>query len=206
MSLDSYAALKAEIADWLDRSDLSSQIDTFIDLAEEHHRRNLRVRQMISRATASLSTSTRYLALPTNYVHMRILRLMTTPVTRMQFVNEDEMTRRILDSTGKPRWYTIHEEIEFDRTPDAAYSAEMIYYATPTPLSSSNTTNAILTNYPSLYLYGSLVQAEPFLDNDERIATWKSLYDEYLASANASDKASRHVGTLVERPIIGRTP
>ena len=81
MSLDSYAALKAEIADWLDRSDLSSQIDTFIDLAEEHHRRNLRVRQMISRATASLSTSTRYLALPTNYVHMRILRLMTTPVT-----------------------------------------------------------------------------------------------------------------------------
>jgi len=204
MSLDTYDNLKAEIADWLDNDDLTSRIDTFIDLAEEHHRHNLRVREMIKRATASCSTTVRYLALPTGYRAMRILRLMTATVTRLQFVNEDEMTRQIVSSSGKPKWYTIHEEIEFDRVCDSEYSAEMIYYADVTPLSSSNQTNPILLKYPSLYLYGSLVAAEPFLDNDERVATWKGLYEEFLGSANMSDKKSRHVGTLVSRPIGAR--
>lgn len=204
MSLDTYANLKLEIADWLDRDDLTSNIDTFIDLAESHHKLRLRVREMIKRATATLDTTTRYLALPTGYRHMRILRLMTTPVTRVQFVNEDEMTRQINTSSGKPRWYTIHEEIEFDRVPDSAYSAEMIYYADVTALSDANTTNDILTNYPGLYLYGSLIAAEPFLGNDPRIPTWKGLYEEFLGAANDADLKSRTVGTLVSRPIGDR--
>ena len=204
MSLDTYSNLKAEIASYLDRSDLTSKIDTFIDLAEERHHTELRIRGMLKRATAPCSTTVRYLALPTGYLHMRILRLMSTPVTRLQFVNEDEMTRQIQSASGKPVWYTIHEEIEFDRVCDSAYSAEMIYYAKPTPLSLTSQTNTVLTNHPSLYLYGALLEAEPFLDNDERIPVWKAGYDLALASANMSDRKSRHVGTLVQRPVIGR--
>lgn len=206
MSLDSYSNLKTEIADWLERPDLTTQIDTFIDLAEEHHRHNLRVREMIKRSTAAASTSSKYLALPAGYLYMRNLRLLTTPISRLQFVNEDELVRLTTSATGKPKWFTVHEEIEFDRVPDSDYSVQMIYYAKPTALSAQNETNAILTNYPSLYLYGALVAAEPFIDNDERIPTWQGLYQEFLNKANKSDRLSRHVGPLVERPIIGSRP
>lgn len=204
MALDTYSNLKDEIADYLDRQDLDTQIDTFIDLAEARHKRELRVREMIKRGAASVSTSVRYLALPAGYLQMKTLRLLTTPVTRLQFINEDEMTRQINSATGKPKWFTIGEEIEFDRVPDDSYTAEMIYFAAPTALSASNTTNLILTNYPGLYLYGALLEAEPFLDNDQRIPTWQSMYDQTLMRSNKNFLKGQYVGTLVERRIGDR--
>lgn len=204
MSLETYDDLKSEIATYLNRGDLTSQIDTFIDLAEEHHRNYLRVRQLQKRAQASLSTSSKYLALPAGFLYMRVLRLLTTPVSVLQFVNEEEITRQAQSAAGKPLYFTIHEEIEFERVPDSEYSAEMIYYASPTPLSSSNQTNVVLTNFPALYLYGALAAAEPFLDNDDRLPVWKALYEAYLEGANVSDRKSRHAGNrLVTRVVMG---
>ena len=48
MALDTYANLKTEIANYLNRTDLTSYLDTFIDLAEARHARDLRVREMES--------------------------------------------------------------------------------------------------------------------------------------------------------------
>ena len=53
MALDSYTNLKAEIADWLDRDDLTARIDTFIDLTEAKLAREIRVRAMLRRADAA---------------------------------------------------------------------------------------------------------------------------------------------------------
>ena len=105
---------------------------------------------------------------------MKILRLLTDPVTVLEQVNETELTKRIQTGTGKPSFFGIHEEIEFDVVPDAEYSAEMIYYCKLTALSDDNADNWILTNAPDLYLFGALSAAEPFLDNDERVTLWKT--------------------------------
>lgn len=209
MSLDTYTGLKAEIADWLDRPDLTARIDTFIDLCEARMSREVRHRSMLRRATAVLETDTKYLALPTGFRGMKIMRLMTTPVTVLEQINEYEMTKRMADTSGLPIWFSIHEEIEFERVPDSDYSAEMIYYAALTPLGDDVDTqtpaNAILTYHPDLYLYGSLLAAEPFLDNDERVPTWEKLYAGGVQTVNDEDKRSRTSGPQIAK-VSGDTP
>jgi hypothetical protein len=205
MSLDTYANLKAEIADWLDRTDLTSRIDTFIDLAEAKHAREIRVRAMLHRAVATLSTSTRFLALPAGYRGMRSLRLLTSPVRILEQCSEHELTVRLQTAEGVPEFFAIHEEIEFNRLSDDAYSAEMIYYCPLTSLDDTDTSNWILSNAPDLYLYGALSAAEPFLDNDERLATWKQLYNEGADAINFEDRRSRTSGPQIAR-TRGSTP
>lgn len=199
MSLDTYVNLKAEIADWLDRSDLASRIDTFIDLAEAKLSREIRVRAMLKRGLASADITTQYLSLPAGYRAMKILRLLTSPVTVLEQCNETELTIRRQVAEGKPEFFSVHEEIEFNRIPDAAYSVEMIYYAPLVALSDSNSSNWILANAPDLYLYGALSAAEPFLDNDERLGTWKGLYNEAAQAINLEDQRSRTSGPQIAR-------
>src|SRR5262245_23910878 len=118
--LDSYTNLKTSIIDHLDRDDLIGYVDDFIDIAEARHKREILVREMIARAQASLTG--RFLALPTRFIKMKTLRLLTNPVTVLTEINLHEMNRERDATTGKPTFYTIHEEIEFDVTADSAYT------------------------------------------------------------------------------------
>src|SRR3546814_4879575 len=122
---------------------------------------------MIARSTASVSG--RYAALPTGFLQMSMLRLLTTPVTGLSEVSLHEMNRNRVETTGKPTLFTVHEEIEFDRAPDSSYTAEMIYYAKLTPLSDAATSNALLERAPDAYLYAALGAAAPFLADDDRL-------------------------------------
>lgn len=200
MSLDSYANLKTELADYLERDDLTSQIDSFIDLAEARHKREARVREMISRA--SITVNNRQISLPAGFLELISLRLLTNPVTVMTEVNYYEMNRRRSEATGKPTLFSVANEIEFDKSPDSSYSGEIVFFKAQTALSDQDTTNDILTNYPDLYLYGALLAAEPFLMNDPRILTWKGLYESALQKAN--EMMSKKGGPLISR-VAGAT-
>jgi len=57
----------------------------------------------------------------------------------------------------------------FSPTPDQAYPVEILYYERIAPLSSSNQTNWLTQNAPNAMLYGTLLQAMPFLKNDQRV-------------------------------------
>ena len=61
-----------------------------------------------------------------------------------------------------------------------------------TSMSDCNPSNLFLATCPDLLLYGALAEAEPYLMNDERLATWASLYDRGLASLRASDDDSEY--------------
>lgn len=200
MALDTYANLKTAIADFLDRDDLTSQIDDFIDLAEARHKREVRIREQVERSQATINT--RYTALPNDFLQMRTLRLLTSPVVSLIQVSFDEMNRLRIESdvcTGRPSYFAIHEEIEVDIVPDQDYTAEMIYWGEFTPLDGTNTTNSLLDRAPDLYLYGALLAAEPFLMNDERIQVWANFYGDALTSLNQADRDSRHSGAVASR-------
>lgn len=205
MALDTYSNLKTTIADYVDRDDLAAQIDDFIDLAEARHKREIRIREMQVRAQASAST--RFLSLPSGFLEMQTLRLLTDPVTVLTEINFEEMNRARIETTtgGRPRFFTIHEEIEFDKIPDQAYTAEMIYYQAFTPLSDANTTNGLLTRAPDLYLYGALLAAAPFLVEDDRIQVWNGLYEQASDGLKLADRRGRHSGAIASR-VFGATP
>lgn len=73
-------------------------------------------------------------------------------------------------------------------TPDAAYNFEVLYYERIQPLESANQTNWFTIYAPQALLYGSLLQAMPFLKNDERIPMWQQQYDAIMQTLMAEDK------------------
>lgn len=72
-------------------------------------------------------------------------------------------------------------------TPDAAYDFEGSIYQRVQPLSSSNQTNWFTVYAPQALLYGSLLQAMPFLKNDERTAMWQQQYTAIMQTLKSED-------------------
>jgi len=194
MAFTSYSTLKTTIADYLARSDLDTKIPDFIRLAEERLRRDLRIRQMLKVATASTTSGDSTVSLPSDFLAMKEMHLNTTPVSSLTFKTTSNFfnNARVTES-GKPVHYTLlGSEFQFAPIPDTAYTIRIVYYYKPTLLSDSNPSNLFLANCPDLLLYGALAEAEPYLMNDERLATWSALYDRGLASLRASDDDSEY--------------
>ena len=196
MPLATYNDLKASIADFLNRSDLTNAIPDFISLAEKRMNREIRHWRMENRATASVSG--RYSVLPTDYVEAIRLHLEVDnrPIELVSYHEMQTLRENNDDTGGKPTSYAItHGEIELFPTPDATYNIEFYYYASLPTLGASQATNVILTNFPDAYLYGSLLHAAPYLQEDARMTSWAALYQSAVDAINAdSDKAKTGSG------------
>ncbi len=194
MAFTTYTELKSTIADYLARSDLTTQIPDFVRLAEARLVRDLRLRQMLKVATATTTSDDSTVSLPADFLAMKDLHLDTNPVRVLQFQNTSNFFRNArTKDKGVPTMYTLlGSEFQFAPYPDAEYTLRMVYYYKPEILSDSNASNLFLANCPDLLLYGALAEAEPYLMNDERLATWASLYDRGLASLRASDDDSEY--------------
>jgi hypothetical protein len=189
MAFTNYSDLKTEIANYLGRDDLTSQIPTFIRLAEERVARDLRTRHMLKVSQATMTADDNTVALPSDFIAMKDMHIDGNPIRTLQFQNSSNFFRNSRASDkGVPVMYTLlASEFQFAPIPDSNYTLKLIYYYKPDYLSDSNVSNLFLANCPDLLLYGALAEAEPYLMNDERVNTWASLYDRGLASLRASD-------------------
>lgn len=197
MSLDSYANLKVSIIEWSKRSDILSLVDDFIDIAESLMYANpdaqLRIRDMEARATGTLSTADRYEALPTRYLQMRQVKLnLSYGDFLMNYQAPESMI--ISDVAGVPCYYTIANQIEFDRIPDDTYEIEFLYYQTLTPLSATATTNSVLTRFPHIYLYGALFACAEWALQPEVAASHYQRFIAAIRGANQQDRRGRYHG------------
>ena len=200
MALDTYSGLKATIADYLNRDDLTSVVPSFITLAEAKFNRKLRMRQMVKRATATIDTQ--YFGYPSDWLQAKEFILNTNPITYMDFVTDkqaNELRQNQIIASGKPSYYTIiGTQIEVIATPDTTYTGELTYYAKIPALSDSNTSNWLLAYAPDLYLYGALLEAAPYLKDDERLGTWSTLYTNSLGDMEVADQRA----SVASTPII----
>jgi hypothetical protein len=91
--------------------------------------------------------------------------------------------------TDEPEFYADvdYEHYLIVPTPDADYVGEILYYERPEPLSDTNQTNWITRYAPQLLLYATLLEAQPFLKNPERIAEFQGLYDRALQMVQTED-------------------
>ena len=202
MALTTYAELKTSIGDWLNRSDLTSVIPDFISLAEAQIERTLRARQMIVRANASFDAQ--YGAVPSDFLETKSLKLTSTnPQTPLEFLSIDALDQKAAEYTasGKPRFFgVVGGQLRIVPTPDSTYTTELTYYAKLSKLSTSNTSNWLLSSSPDIYLYGSLLQAAPYLQDDARIQTWATLYERALNELQtADDRSASSGGALLTR-------
>jgi len=201
MALSTYSELKTSVADWLNRADLTATVPDFISLAEAQVERKLRTRQMIVRADATIDTE--YSAVPADFLEVKSLKLQTNPVTPMQFETIDALDnlQAQFPSSSKPRFFSIvGGQIRTVPIADGEYNAELTYYAKLSKLSNTNTTNWLLTAAPDVYLYGSLLQAAPYLKDDARISVWATLYTSAMEDLQvADDRGATSGGALIAR-------
>lgn len=175
-----YSGLLSDIADHLNREDLTLKIPGFIRRVEERLNRILRVPEM--EETTTLTTDAERIDLPTDFRQARALYLDTDPRQELEPVTLGTLrTKYAQQITGKPECYAISgSEIVFGPAPDDEYDAILSYYQEIPAISSESETNWLISAHYSIYLYGALVMAEAYIWDDERLPLWKSAWDEAL--------------------------
>jgi len=287
MALSTFSELKTEIADYCDRSDLTSQIPTFIKLTEARINRSLRVRLMESVKVISLVSGSKRYPLPSDYLQLKTIQYDASSIANTTLNGDitDSVTEIILTSatgftatgtiligteqitytgistetltgctraansttaaahdsgagvieiyttftagtisdnvnniihplnyvtpqllprinagsiTGIPEAYTMRAGyILMGPVPSSSYTMEIDYYAKVAALSDAAPTNTMLTNNPDIYLYGALLEAEPFLMNDARAQTWSQAFFKAIQDIQLQDDKDSHSGNAM---------
>lgn len=193
MAINDYSTLKQALADWSHRTDLSSQLDDFIRLGEERMATDLRVRELETSTTATLTGIT--LPLPTDFAEFRRFTIASTSKQSPEMIGADGLRAKYDSANGFPKYYSlVGSNIEFNRTPDSAYTYVLDYWKKPPAITSTDTTSAILTNYPGVYLFASLMELASYTKNDTDLARYQGKYSQYLGMANR--RARQHGGPM----------
>ena len=92
-------------------------------------------------------------------------------------------------STSTPEFYADYDYNHWllAPTPAAAQTLEVLYYEQPALLGDDSQTNWLTEYAPDVLLYATLLEATPFLKNDERIQTWQAMYDRAAQALNGED-------------------
>ena len=194
MALDgTYGGLKDSVAGFLNRSDLTSAIPDFCYLAHMEAASRVRHWRMLKRAYVTLDSE--FTAYPSNFLEARRLYLTTTPPTKLDIITPDDALDRSVgySAAGKPRYAAFGGSIQVVPAPGDSYTMNMLYYSAPDWFEENDeATNWLLTYFPSVYLYGALMQAAVYLHEDERVSLWSNLLERGFSSIRV-DNASHEM-------------
>lgn len=189
--ITTYAELKTAVANWLNRSDLTSVIPDFIMLAEERMNRALRVRQMETALTATTIANNR-IAVPANTVGVKALwvpNYESTPLKSQTFESVAAM-----DGQGVPTAYAWQgSDFYFNGTG----TVQGVLFQKIPALSDSNTSNWLLTAHPSAYLFGALHEAAVYVKDAD--PSFNQRFTAVLDEISGTDMRDRLSGPLAAR-------
>lgn len=198
MSLATYSELKTSVANWLARTDLDTLIPDFISMGEERIYRDLRIRCMESALNSAISSGV--IAIPSGYKAMKFAYIDGSPTQRLSRKDPEWIYQNYPNraSDSKPNFFAREgDNFIFGPYPDSGYTVKGVYYKNLDALSTSNETNWFTTNAPSLLLYAALCGAEPFLQNDPRLALWDSLYERAKDKIQKEDNSEELSGSIL---------
>ena len=186
-----YDSLTTTIEQWLERKDVAvvSQIPTFITLCEFEIAQQIKTLGQIEVAQGTFKAGNPVIQKPARW--RKTVSMSVGTAKSPMFVRKYEyLTNYAAQSKpGQPLYYG---DYDYDNwfitpTPDVDYQFETLVYQRIQPLSSANQTNWITNNAPNVMIYGSLLQAMPYLKNDARVATFKAQYDTAMAALKTED-------------------
>ena len=199
-----FATLKEDVQRYLERgATLASdpivyeQIPRLINLAERRIARELKVQGFINVVTTTLNAGQSVYDKPDRWrdtISINIGTGATNSTRKVLFTRDYEYLRAYWpdeSQTSEPIFYSDYDYNHWliAPTPDDAYPIEILYYELPPLLDDSTQTNWLTEYAPQLLLYGTLLEATPFLKNDERIGVWQQMYDRSAAMLNGEDLA-----------------
>ena len=194
-SVMTYDSLVENIQSYLERTDTATldKIPLFIMLAEQVIASQIKFLGNLTVNTSTMTQGSGVIAKPARW-HKTVSMNVTVGGTRQPVLNRryEYLREYWPDPTaeGTPAYYADYDYSNWlvAPTPDDDYAFEVLYYERVQPLDSSNQTNWFTIYAPQALLYGSLLQAMPFLKNDERIPMWQGQYKLIMDTLMAEDK------------------
>ena len=194
MAISTYSELSSAVDKYLVYDDVSADFDTLLGLAESVLNREVRIREMQS-TQAYAAQSTQTLTLPTDFSEAIVFYQEGDDGGALEYVPPKMFwnSRDARTGTGQPALYTVRDAtLTLAPAPDGARDYRLDYYAKVEGLSVSNSTNAILTNAPDVYLWQVLYQAALLMDDEPSQAKYERNYMNAKASLLAADNRARH--------------
>jgi hypothetical protein len=191
-----YASLKTAVSDYLARSDLSGFTPNFVQNCESTLYKSLRIRAMENALNVTIASGVA--AVPTSpvYVELKYAYVDVSPVQSLDRVPPDQVFAMYPVRSGAeiPSVIAVDGSNFIFGPYPGNYTVKGIYYGRLAALSDSNTTNWFTSYAPDLLLYGSLLEAEPFLKNDRRIPVWQAFYQRAYEAVQNEERRQRSSG------------
>jgi len=193
-SVMTYDSLVENIQSYLERSDTQTleKIPLFIMLAEQVIASQIKFLGNLTVNTSAMVVGQATVDKPARWHKTVSMNVTVSGERKPVLLRKYEYLREYWpDPTAKsePKFYADYDYTHWlvAPTPDVAYNFEVLYYERVQPLDSSNQTNWFTIYAPQALLYGSLLQAMPFLKNDERMGMWQQQYDLIINTLKAED-------------------
>lgn len=189
MALSNYTELKAAVAQWMRRSDLTAEIPDYITLAEKKIVKLLKIRGQETETTLTPNSGDSTVALPTDYGSP--IALWNTLADRIKLNQVLPDALEYDDTPGTPDYWAVDgANIRFDCRLDGAIPFAFRYVKT-FELSDVSPTNFILTEWPDVYLYGALTEGFLAVYDEQRAAVWQGKFQAAIEVARATGNDSK---------------
>ncbi len=199
--ITSYATLLAQVADHLNRTDMTVSIPTLVQLAEGTLTADRRVRKLHNKSDYVVSTSPANL--PDDCGPIEALEhagpTYFGPIT---IVGSGQIGSILANgTTGVPSYAArVGNQLRLGPAPDASYTLNLAYWLELKRLSETVTTNWLLLDHPEIYLHAALMEAAPYLKNDDRIPVWEKFLENALNKLNDKVERLQFSGNMSRRP------
>jgi hypothetical protein len=203
-SVMTYDSLTENIQSYLERSDTATleKIPLFIMLAEQVIASEIKFLGNLTVNTSAMVAGQFTIDKPARWHKTVSMNVTVDGVRQPILLRKYEYLREYWPdqtATDIPLYYADYDYTHWlvAPTPDIAYNFEVLYYERVQPLDSTNQTNWFTIYAPQALLYGSLLQAMPFLKNDERTPMWQAQYSAIMQTLKAED-----VSRIADRQTI----
>jgi hypothetical protein len=205
-SVMTYDSLVEDIQSYLERTDTATlqKIPQFIMLAEQIIASEIKFLGNLVAVESTMVQNEAIVAKPARWRKTVSMNVTVAGSRQPILLRTYEYLREYwpnATSTSVPLYFCDYdyEHWLIAPTPSTAYTYEVLYYERNQPLDSSNQSNWFTQYAPQALLYGSLLQAMPFLKNDERIPMWQAQYDKIIGVLQ-----NENVMRLADRQAIAR--
>ena len=183
-----YAQLVVQIQDYTENTFTVTDINNFIQQAEQRIYNTVQLPALRKNVTGSLSSGNKYLAMPADWLATFSLAVINTSNEYNYLLNKDvNFIRQSFPDTdsafyGEPQYYAVFDNATFivGPTPDVNYSAELHYFYYPESIVTAST-SWLGNNFSSALLYGSLLEAYTYMKGEADVLTnYRNRYDEAM--------------------------
>ena len=189
-----YDSLVDDIESYLERTDTATiqKIPTFIMLAEQVLATDLKFLGNMTVSQSTMVANQPVIDKPARWRKTVSMNVTVNGERRPVFLRKYEYLREYWPDptqTDVPLYYCDYDYTHWlvAPTPTSAFNFEVLYYERLQPLDSSNQTNWFTIYAPQALLYGSLLQAMPFLKNDDRVPMWQAQYGQVVTTLQTED-------------------